>query len=113
MLQQEALVIHEQKLGEDHLDTAQSLNDLALLYHYQGKYMKAQLLYQRALVIYERKIGTNNPRTMGVRKNYLTLLQEMKGTTLQRKQQTKQHLIKPSRVKNTSRKYKNKKRHKR
>lgn len=52
-----ALMIREQHLGAEHLDTARTLNELALLYWQQGKYEQAEPLYQRALSIRERHLG--------------------------------------------------------
>ena len=52
-----------QELGPDHPDTAESLNNLAILYFYQGKYEQAEPLYQRALAIYEQQLGALHPNT--------------------------------------------------
>jgi tetratricopeptide (TPR) repeat protein len=52
-----------QELGPDHPDTAESLNNLAILYFYQGKYEQAEPLYQRALAIYEQQLGPLHPDT--------------------------------------------------
>jgi tetratricopeptide (TPR) repeat protein len=41
----EALSIRERMLGPDHPDIAISLNNLALLYHHQGRYADAEPLY--------------------------------------------------------------------
>ena len=41
--------IREQQLGFLHSDTAQSLNNLAVLYGQQGRYEEAEPLLQRAL----------------------------------------------------------------
>ena len=53
-LYQRALAIDENALGADHPDVAIDLNNLALLYHTQGKYAEAEPLYQRALAIRSR-----------------------------------------------------------
>jgi len=50
-------------LGNDHLDTAQSLNSLGILYRNKGNYEQAELLYQCALAIYEQKLGEEHPNT--------------------------------------------------
>ena len=57
------LVIYEQQLGVDHLNTAQSHNNLAVLYQNQGKYAEAEILYQRALSIREQQLGGDHPYT--------------------------------------------------
>lgn len=50
---QQALRIREQVLGAEHSATAQTLNNLALLYYKQGRYAEAEPLYLRALHIFE------------------------------------------------------------
>jgi len=47
------LAIREKVLGNEHLDIATSLNNLAELYRNMGSYDKAEPLYQQALAIYE------------------------------------------------------------
>ena len=58
---QRALAIREKVLGPDHPDVAQSLNNLAALYHEQGKHATAEPLYQRALAIREKALGPEHP----------------------------------------------------
>ncbi len=48
-------------LGKEHPDIATSLNNLALLYHLQGKYQQAEPLYIRSLVITEKALGKKHP----------------------------------------------------
>jgi tetratricopeptide (TPR) repeat protein/DNA-binding XRE family transcriptional regulator len=60
---QRALSIHEQHLGPHHLSTAQSLNNLGILYHRQGKYEQAESLYMRAISIREQHLGPHHPDT--------------------------------------------------
>ena len=43
--------------GKDHGNTAASLNNLARLYHLQGRYKKVEQLCERALSICERVLG--------------------------------------------------------
>jgi tetratricopeptide (TPR) repeat protein/nucleoside phosphorylase len=59
-----ALEIREQRLGAIHPDTAESLNNLALLYRAQGRYSEAEPLYQRAIQICEQQFGTTHPQTV-------------------------------------------------
>ncbi len=40
-----------------------SLNNLASLYHSQGRYDEAEPLYQRSLAIREKALGENHPRS--------------------------------------------------
>ena len=44
---EKALQLDEQEFGPDHRTTATLLNELARLYHAQGKYADAEPLYQR------------------------------------------------------------------
>ncbi len=60
-LYERSLAIREKVLGSAHPDVAQSLNNLALLYHVQGKYAEAEPLYQRALRIDEKALGPEHP----------------------------------------------------
>jgi tetratricopeptide (TPR) repeat protein len=62
-LYKQALPIYEQVLGPKHRDTAQSLNNLAELYHTRGEYAQAQLLHEQALSIREQVLGPAHPET--------------------------------------------------
>jgi hypothetical protein len=52
-LLERALTIRQTALGEAHVLTAESLNNLALLYAAQDNAVAAEPLYQRALAIFE------------------------------------------------------------
>lgn len=58
-----ALQEAEGTYGLDHPDAATSLNNLAMLYRAQGRYVEAEPLCQRALGIYERALGADHART--------------------------------------------------
>ena len=60
-LYQRALKIREKALGPEHPDTANSLNNLALLYQAMGAYDQALPLYQRALKIMEKSWARSTP----------------------------------------------------
>jgi len=77
-LYQRALSIRERQLGPDHPDTAQSLNNLAVLYWSQGKYEQAEPLYQRALSIREQQLGPDHPN-MATSLNNLAALYRTQG----------------------------------
>ena len=51
----------EKALGPDHPDVANSLNNLAELYHTQGRYADAEPLYKRSLAIKEKAFGPDHP----------------------------------------------------
>ena len=56
---------------------ATSLNNLAVLYSSQGKYVEAEPLYQRALAIYERVFGAAHPDVARVLGNMAGLYKNM------------------------------------
>ena len=58
---EQALTMREQVLGKEHLDVAQSLNNLAEHYRYQARYADAEPLYQRALAIRQQELGFEHP----------------------------------------------------
>ena len=59
----------KQLLGERHPAVATSLNNLAGLYNFQGKYEAAEPLYIEALEIAESVLGENHPNTNTIREN--------------------------------------------
>jgi tetratricopeptide (TPR) repeat protein len=73
-----ALVIQEQQLRPEHIDTATSLDNLAELYRSQGRYEEAEPLYNRALTIREQQLGASHPETASSLNN-LALLYESQG----------------------------------
>lgn len=56
-LHERVLLIYQKTLGPYHSDTANSLNNLALLYYSQGRFEEALPLLQRALQIREKVLG--------------------------------------------------------
>lgn len=60
---EQALNISEEQLGENHPDTAASLDSLASLYREICQYEKAETLYLRALGIREKQLGEDHPDT--------------------------------------------------
>ena len=61
ILVNKALEAAEKSLGPDHPDGANSLNNLAGLYHAQGRYADAEPLFKRSMAIYEKAFGPNHP----------------------------------------------------
>ena len=57
----QALEIRKAELGDRHPDTAQGLNNLALLYDSQGRYGEAEPLYVQALEIRKAELGDRHP----------------------------------------------------
>jgi hypothetical protein len=62
-LAENALEIRKRILGKDHLLTAQSVGNLAALYHAQGKYADAEPLHKEALRIRRGSLGDEHPDT--------------------------------------------------
>ncbi len=60
-LLQEALEIRRDLLGEEHVDVAASLNNLAGLYWSQGDFDRVEPLFREALTIRERILGPVHP----------------------------------------------------
>nr|WP_253881000.1 tetratricopeptide repeat protein [Microcystis aeruginosa] len=77
-LAEQALAIIKQQLGDNHPLTAQSLNNLALLYQSQGRYSEAEPLYNRSLAIRKQQLGDNHPDT-ATSLNNLALLYQSQG----------------------------------
>ena len=75
---QARLAIGEKALGPDHPDVGIRLNNLAQLYHGQGRYAEAEPLYKRGLAITEKALGPDHP-DVGIRLNNLALLYHDQG----------------------------------
>ncbi|MBA2682543.1 MAG: tetratricopeptide repeat protein [Ktedonobacteraceae bacterium] len=73
-----ALEIKEATLAPNDPSTAESLNNLALLYQNQGRYEEAELLFKRALAIREETLGGEHPDT-ATSLNNLALLYQAQG----------------------------------
>jgi tetratricopeptide (TPR) repeat protein len=55
---------HKQVLGEEHLDTLKSMNNLALTYISQGRFDKAEVLLVQVLDGWKRVLGEQHPDTL-------------------------------------------------
>ncbi|HMW02860.1 MAG TPA: CHAT domain-containing protein, partial [Acidobacteriota bacterium] len=62
-LHQRALAIREKALGADHPETANSLDNLAVLYYSKDDFTRAEPLFQRALTIREKAFGADHLET--------------------------------------------------
>ena len=60
---QQALALRERYLGQDHPQTADSLDRLVWLHENQANYLEAELLYRRALAIREQQLGAHHSDT--------------------------------------------------
>src|SRR6266516_4254940 len=71
-----ALTIAERTFGPDHIQVAQTLNNLARLYVAQGKYTETEGLYKQALNIQEKVLGLEHPDTALTLYNLASLFQD-------------------------------------
>jgi CHAT domain-containing protein/tetratricopeptide (TPR) repeat protein len=74
---EKTLAIREKALGPEHLDTAYSLNNLALLYMVLGAGEKAESLFQRSIAIIEKALGPGHPSIASYLNNLITLYLDM------------------------------------
>lgn len=58
---EKALTIRRRVLGEQHLDTVQSLNHVGYLLHSQGRLAEARPYFEKALTIRQKLLGTKHP----------------------------------------------------
>ncbi|MEH2026330.1 tetratricopeptide repeat protein [Nostoc sp.] len=58
---EQCVEVTKKRLGEEHPNVAQSLNNLALLYYSQGRYSEAEPLLQQALELLRRLLGEEHP----------------------------------------------------
>nr|WP_236117196.1 tetratricopeptide repeat protein [Hassalia byssoidea] len=58
---EQCVEVTKKRLGEEHPDVAQSLNNLALLYDSQGRYSEAEPLHLQALELRRRNLGEEHP----------------------------------------------------
>lgn len=68
-LYEQSLEIYKQELGENHLDTVTSYNNLGGVYGRQGKYKIALIYYLKAYKILIFKLGLQHPNTQIVYEN--------------------------------------------
>ena len=76
-----ALAIRENALGPEHPLVAQSLNNLAGLYHDQAEYDDAEPLYKRALTIGKKSLGSGHPIVAMILEEYANLLWKIDRST--------------------------------
>ncbi|HEY9714350.1 MAG TPA: tetratricopeptide repeat protein, partial [Chroococcales cyanobacterium] len=61
----------------DHADVGMVLNNLAMLYHAQGKLQAAEKMYQRAFAIRVKALGQYHPCVITLIDNYANLLRRL------------------------------------
>jgi hypothetical protein len=76
-LLKQVLKIQEKLLGPEHVDLAQTLNNLGVLRHTQGRFAEAEAFYLWALEICDAHQNSQDPEVVNLRQNYQAFLQEM------------------------------------
>ena len=76
-LLEQVLKIQEKLLGPEHLDLAQTLNNLGVLRHTQGRQAEAEAFYLWALEICDAQGNPQDQDTVNLRQNYGAFLQEV------------------------------------
>jgi tetratricopeptide (TPR) repeat protein len=76
-LLEQVLRIQEKLLGPEHLDLAETLNNLGVLRHTQGRQAEAEAFYLWALEIIESRGNTQDEDVVNLRQNYGAFLQEV------------------------------------
>ncbi|MEH2288098.1 tetratricopeptide repeat protein [Nostoc sp.] len=75
---EQCLEVTKKRLGEEHPDVAESLNNLAFLYDCQGRYSQAEPLHIQALALWRNLLGEEHPDvTQGL--NNLAFLYDCQG----------------------------------
>ena len=77
-LYERALALREKRLGADHPDTAETLNNFALSLREEGNYGAARALLERALAINEKAFGPAHAATAMSVNNLALLLREQR-----------------------------------
>jgi tetratricopeptide (TPR) repeat protein len=69
VLYQRALAIRERLLGIEHPDTAETYNNIAIVYETKRDYVEALMWYAKALAINEKVLGAEHPSTATIYNN--------------------------------------------
>ncbi len=88
----QSLDITKRQLGNDHLDVATSLNNLAEFYRNQGRYNDAEPLYLQSLDILKHQLGNDHPH-VATSLNNLALLYDSQGKYLKAENLAQQALV--------------------
>jgi tetratricopeptide (TPR) repeat protein len=73
-MHRQTLELREKVLGEDHLDTLASMNNLASVLNSQGKYKEAEQMHQQTLQLNEKVLGKEHPSTLVSMNNLANVL---------------------------------------
>lgn len=78
----EAATLRKQNLGEKHLDYANTLNSLAILYRSLGKYSLSEQMYRESADIRKTALGPNHPEYLITLNNWAVLNVDMRNYDL-------------------------------
>ncbi|MEM9275931.1 MAG: tetratricopeptide repeat protein [Cyanobacteria bacterium P01_F01_bin.143] len=70
---QQYLSVSQDRFGDEHLEVASSLNNLANLYRVRGRYWKARPLFQKALDLSKNLLGEKHPEIATILENLALL----------------------------------------
>ena len=70
---EQSVSVAKERLGEEHISVATSLNDLGLLYDLQGRYEKAENNYLQALELDKKLLGEEHPYVATILNNMAAL----------------------------------------
>ena len=76
-LLKQIFTIQGKLLGSEHPDLAQTLNNLGVLRHTQGRHTEAEAFYLWALEICEAHLDARDPQALSLMNNYAACLQEV------------------------------------
>jgi tetratricopeptide (TPR) repeat protein len=76
---EKALEIRKKVLGDEHPDTARSLNNLAILCYYENDFKEAADLMRKALAIRMKVLGADHPDTKSTMGSLEVIEQKLKG----------------------------------
>jgi tetratricopeptide (TPR) repeat protein len=75
-MEETALTVRQQILGNEHPDTLMSMNNLALALSYRGKYEEAEEIYRQTLRLRETVLGKEHPDTLISMNNLGSILED-------------------------------------
>jgi tetratricopeptide (TPR) repeat protein len=73
-MHQRALKLRQNAFGPNHPDVAQSISNLAVVYHSQGEYKEAESQYKVALAILQKHLRVDSEDYVIISENYADLL---------------------------------------
>ena len=75
MVHRQALLLRGRRLGDTHIHTLASANEVAIALEKQGKYEEAELMHRQTLAQREKVLGLEHPDTLTSRSNFAIVLE--------------------------------------